>query len=727
MGQAYDFEQHRARAVSDFASVRDRYVRYSQTIESILRMALKNVRTHHISARAKDLDRFAAKASKSHPTEPTRPKYAEPLKEIEDLAAARIITYVMRALPEVEQAVYREFKVIQRSDKSEQLLQKAQVGYRSIHLIVEMKDERAALLEYQEFAQLRAEVQIRTILQHAWAEIEHDMRYKPSAEPNLVLSQRFTALAGLIEVGDREFEQIYDIAEKRRDDLVDLAQINEVNLTSGESLIQEGSDLLLDSAQTTTQDHGVGVTNELGPKYSISTGDYAEAIARYNALIQFQPRQFSHYLGRAKARFLSGDAPGAIADLAKSESLSPGNWLVAKVRSLLEGRGSDDAPLKTDYTLELREGHTALRDGDPERALKGYEEAATLGFSPVFSVFNRAMAHFLNRKYALCRATLNYIDPYPRSALHLNVVVLRSLCYLMLNGDDSKAAVQRIATSLEQSKAFMRFQYNGKSPLQDLEAGIRNHFTEEEQLKVAPVFEILRTFDSTDSKPAQPGLLSSLLQLAERAEEIGDPGEARRLFEEFLAVSETRGDEEGVLVAASGLGRLAKRQGDANSSVALFRRAAQAARSLGRTKDQSWNLGNMATIYRDEGEFQKAEDSYGEALHLAESVGDARGASITLDNLGVVRARLGDLAGAATFFQRAANNDPGPKNSGPVAAHRLNLGIVLWRVGKVDEARSVWRETYPSVDSLTVSKWRFKSPDELEEFLSASATDLPFF
>jgi putative GTP pyrophosphokinase len=65
-------------------------------------------------------------------------------------------------------------------------------------------------LEYSRFKGLITEIQVRTILQHAWAEIEHDIQYKSlDTIPNSI-RRRFMSLAGMLEIGDREFQAIQD-------------------------------------------------------------------------------------------------------------------------------------------------------------------------------------------------------------------------------------------------------------------------------------------------------------------------------------------------------------------------------------------------------------------------------------------------------------------------------------------------------------------------------------
>jgi len=57
---------------------------------------------------------------------------------------------------------------------------------------------------------------VRTILQHAWAEIEHDIRYKsPEAIPTSI-RRRFMSLAGMLEIADREFQAILDADQRLR-------------------------------------------------------------------------------------------------------------------------------------------------------------------------------------------------------------------------------------------------------------------------------------------------------------------------------------------------------------------------------------------------------------------------------------------------------------------------------------------------------------------------------
>jgi hypothetical protein len=85
-------------------------------------------------------------------------------------------------------------------------------GYSSRHLLIALDAARESLPAYEQLHGRVASVQIRTVLQHAWAEFEHDIRYKGTVpdEHAREFDRRFTLAAGLLELADREFSEIRD-------------------------------------------------------------------------------------------------------------------------------------------------------------------------------------------------------------------------------------------------------------------------------------------------------------------------------------------------------------------------------------------------------------------------------------------------------------------------------------------------------------------------------------
>ena len=83
-------------------------------------------------------------------------------------------------------------------------------GYASRHLMIALDAARESHPDFAHLGGRAAQVQVRTVLQHAWAEFEHDIRYKGTvpAEHAREFDRRFALAAGLLELADREFSQI---------------------------------------------------------------------------------------------------------------------------------------------------------------------------------------------------------------------------------------------------------------------------------------------------------------------------------------------------------------------------------------------------------------------------------------------------------------------------------------------------------------------------------------
>jgi putative GTP pyrophosphokinase len=208
----FDFEAHRQRAVDAYAKIRSKYQDFAFAVRNILREAIDrwDLKVHSVEARAKSLESFGEKAMRPSEEAPNLPKYQEPLREITDLAAARVITFFPRTIKEVDGRIREQFRVLEQVDHTQFLEREERFGYKSVHYLVELKSDRTRLPEYDRFAGLVAEIQVRTVLQHAWAEIEHDIQYKSTITIPVEIRRRFMALAGMLEIADREFQGIQD-------------------------------------------------------------------------------------------------------------------------------------------------------------------------------------------------------------------------------------------------------------------------------------------------------------------------------------------------------------------------------------------------------------------------------------------------------------------------------------------------------------------------------------
>jgi hypothetical protein len=131
------------------------------------------------------------------------------LDQVTDLAGVRVITYFPSDVDKIVPLIENEFKIDRPNSIDKRKTAEPSVfGYASVHLVVGFSPTRLKLAEYKQFKGLKCEIQVRTILQHAWAEIEHDIVYKSNEDIPFELRRKFASLAGLLEVADREFETL---------------------------------------------------------------------------------------------------------------------------------------------------------------------------------------------------------------------------------------------------------------------------------------------------------------------------------------------------------------------------------------------------------------------------------------------------------------------------------------------------------------------------------------
>jgi ppGpp synthetase/RelA/SpoT-type nucleotidyltranferase len=235
---AFDFDGHRARAIEAYSAVFGLYEDFARSLQGILRAALDNaeLRVHTLEVRAKDPESFGRKAARRSPDDLDQPRYSNPIAQIQDLAGGRVIAFFMRDVEAMVPLIHSEFHVLEEIDKSAEREREGEfVGYQSIHFIVKLRESRTCLPEYARFAGLVAEIQLRTILQHAWAEIEHDMQYKAVEAIPATIRRRFASLAGMVAVADREFQAIQEEAtllQERARASVEAGRLEEVEITA---------------------------------------------------------------------------------------------------------------------------------------------------------------------------------------------------------------------------------------------------------------------------------------------------------------------------------------------------------------------------------------------------------------------------------------------------------------------------------------------------------------
>jgi ppGpp synthetase/RelA/SpoT-type nucleotidyltranferase len=162
-----------------------------------------------VSGRTKSIPSFAEKAVRV--ADGVR-LYADPLREIGDQLGVRVITYVRADVAAVADLLADQVVVTDDRDLGRETASEGRFGYASRHLQITLDSAREGQPAYAHLRGRNVQVQIRTVLQHAWAEFEHDIRYKGTVPPEHAhdFDRRFTLAAGLLELADEEFTTIRD-------------------------------------------------------------------------------------------------------------------------------------------------------------------------------------------------------------------------------------------------------------------------------------------------------------------------------------------------------------------------------------------------------------------------------------------------------------------------------------------------------------------------------------
>ncbi len=200
------------REINIYKACRKDFVKYANLLKTILIELAKNISPESIvQTRAKTVTSYAEKIQRPGKAEEYGPN---PVDDLTDLCGGRIILPTLDDVKKCCQIVEENFK-IQWEDSEDKLdtLDKDQFGYLSHHYIVQLNPESRYLQNLDvpdEIYPLKAELQIRTLLQHCWSVIQHDNLYKPNIKIPDNIKRQFYRIAAILEDADYEFKNSLD-------------------------------------------------------------------------------------------------------------------------------------------------------------------------------------------------------------------------------------------------------------------------------------------------------------------------------------------------------------------------------------------------------------------------------------------------------------------------------------------------------------------------------------
>ncbi len=290
-----------------------------------------------------------------------------PIESITDLIGARIIVPFLEDVDLVEKLLQSKFTVIEVEHKS-QALSIREFGYDSTHLLITIDQKIKAGKPVSETDGV-VEVQIRTTLQDAWAEVEHELIYKTSIDKvEDTIRRKLTAVNASLTLADITFQEIRDhhnqkfkelqIKHKRLLDKVSTIPekfpqqgIAEDNKNSDSSAVSDQSldklykdadskfnNLLLEAINAHVSSEFTKAIdlytqllvispshflyNHRGLVY-IAVSEYNKAIEDFTMAIELEPKDLRVYTNRGMALRLVSKHREALSDFNKSLELNP--------------------------------------------------------------------------------------------------------------------------------------------------------------------------------------------------------------------------------------------------------------------------------------------------------------------------------------------------------------------------------------------------------------------
>ena len=162
-------------------------------------------RIDRVTARAKSVDRFLEKAQT---VVKGKPKYADPLRQIQDQIGARIVTFYHSDVDRVAGIVEKYYRPIETQNLVPE--SEWEFGYFGRHYVLLLPSDVIDPSMDKSLMPEFFELQVKTLFQHAWSEADHDLGYKPgSAQLDSDAKRRLAFTSAQAWGADRIFNDLF--------------------------------------------------------------------------------------------------------------------------------------------------------------------------------------------------------------------------------------------------------------------------------------------------------------------------------------------------------------------------------------------------------------------------------------------------------------------------------------------------------------------------------------
>jgi putative GTP pyrophosphokinase len=191
-------------------------------VEALL--AQRRFACHKIEHRVKEETRLRVKLRKVIEKARKAGRSSETVKLPSDVVGLRVITLYASERDAISEYLRSEFEVFKFEKKHSDV--PSEFTYTAIHMDCGLKKERRRLRECRGFADLKFELQLQTIMEHAWAAVSHDLFYKPppGTEPSMDDQRALWRAKSSVDELDITFDDLRKSIEKQQEGVEPLMQ-----------------------------------------------------------------------------------------------------------------------------------------------------------------------------------------------------------------------------------------------------------------------------------------------------------------------------------------------------------------------------------------------------------------------------------------------------------------------------------------------------------------------
>ena len=275
-------------------------------------------------------------------------------RKVGDLIGVRVVCPFLEDLAAVEDLIKKCFNVIETDRKGGDHTFR-EFGYESIHLMITLPEE--TIEKFGLPSDETAEIQIRTILQDAWAEVEHELIYKVEFTPfDGPLKRKLAAVNASLSLADIIFQEIRSYQQELNGELgkrrslffQKIEDSADAFLFSG-NIDQEKPETELSDFEPEEDAVEPPISYEAPSNVSIddllldalsahNNNNFSEAIAIYSHILNMNPNNMIRsiiYQHRGMAYFTRSHYEDAIADFSEALILNPKSYKAAYYKGIV--------------------------------------------------------------------------------------------------------------------------------------------------------------------------------------------------------------------------------------------------------------------------------------------------------------------------------------------------------------------------------------------------------